>query len=527
MLFRSQLAAGEIPCYQTEKRYVRKDGGSVWIWLTATLLKDPAGSPTCFLSMMEDITERKAAETRLKESEERFRQLFEATTEGIVVHADGIILFVNRNMGAIAGCEPEDLVGKHVMDLVAPASRELVAQKIREGSELPYEFLGVRKDGGTAPLRSSGKNMPFKGRQVRVAAIRDLTERKQMEASLERQLALQKKKTMEAFQANVRIFQLTEKVRAAYQSISQMAQSRKPGDLLGAAVRLLCDPAGLDYREAAIWVPREGMLELASGHPERAPGQVERIPIGADHPLARALRGEAEASPDPGGLVLALQGQSGPAGVLEVRFHSAEEARSWQENILRTLTNALALMFDNLNLYEIVRRQSITDALTEVHNRRYFDEKLAVETERAVRYKRSMALVMLDLDDFKRINDDPRHGHPQGDSVLRELGALLRKQSRQIDIVCRYGGEEFGLILPETSLENAAHHAERLRVALEARPFANLRDPGSPLTVTASFGVSAVDASVQTPAAVLQAADQACFAAKRAGKNKVSVHAQA
>ncbi|GEM_PF-5948854 len=521
-----RLTGGEIPAYRTEKRYLRRDGSVVWVSLTATLLKDGSG-PIGFLSTMENISERKAAETRLKESEERFRQLFEATTEGILVHTDGIILFANRNLSTILGVDPAELVGRGVMDFVAPDSRDLVSQKIRESNEQPYEFLGLRKDGSTVPLRSSGKDMPFEGRLVRVAALRDLTERKQMEASLERQVRLEKKKTMEAFQANVRIFHLTEKVRAAYQSISQLAQSRKPEELLGAAVRLLCDPAGLDYREAAIWVSREGALELAAAHPERDLRQSERISVGTDHPVARTLRGEPEAAPDPGGLLLPLKGQSGTAAVLEVRFHNAEDARSWQENILRTLANALALMFDNLNLYEMVRRQSITDALTEVHNRRHFDEKLAVETERAVRYKRDMALVLLDLDNFKRINDDPRYGHPQGDSVLRELGALLRKQSRQIDIVCRYGGEEFGLILPETSLENATRHAERLRVALEAKTFSNLREPLKPLTVTASFGVSAVDPGHATPAAVLQAADQACYTAKRAGKNRVAVHAQA
>ncbi len=519
MARRGQLDSAPAEAYPMRIR--RRDGEIRKLEISGQRLS--VGGRTLTLGSARDVTERTAAETRLKESEERFRQLFEATTEGIVVHQNGRILFANRNLAEIMGYEVAELIGKPVEDLVAPDSRELVARKVREASGEPYEFNGLKKDGTSVPMRSSGKNMPYEGRTVRVAALRDLTERKRMEASLERQVRLEKKKTLEAFQANVRIFQLTEKVRAAYQAISQLAQNRKGEDLLGAAVRLLCDPAGLDYREAAVWVLRDGRIELGASHPER---QAEGVLAGADHPLARALCGEAEAAPDPMRLLLPLQGQSGPAGVLEVCFHSVEEARSWQENILRTLANALALMFDNLNLYEVVRRQSITDALTGLHNRRHFDEKLAVETERAVRYKRSMALILLDLDDFKRINDDPRYGHPQGDSVLRELGALLRKQSRQIDIVCRYGGEEFGLILPETSLENAALHAERLRVAMEGKAFSNLREPEHPLTVTASFGVSAVDEGHLTPAAVLLAADQACYAAKRAGKNKVRTHVQ-
>jgi diguanylate cyclase (GGDEF)-like protein/PAS domain S-box-containing protein len=469
------------------------------------------------LGSARDVTDRKQSEERLRESEEQFRRLSEATTEGIALQEKGRILFVNRTLAALYGYAPSELIGRDLFDLVAPESRDLVARRIQAADEQPYEAVALRKDGSTFPYEVRGKSMPYQGRTVRVAAIRDISAVRQMSAALERQVRLEKKKTLEAFQANVRIFQLTEKIRAAYESTTHLVNSRNVEELLGSAVKLLCDPAGLDYREALLYLSREGGLELLASHPEQAP---VCIPHDADHPAARAARGGAPQS-DPGGLVLPLKGQAGVVGVLEVRFHNAEEVRSWQENILRTLANSLSLMVDNLNLYEMVRRQSITDVLTGVHNRRYFDEKLLAEVERAVRYKREMTLVMIDLDDFKRINDDPRGGHMQGDDVLREIGLILRKQSRQIDMVCRYGGDEFTLILPETGLANAVRHADRLREIIAAKAFANRLDPQRPFRLTASLGVADVDARRCTSETVLGAADQAAFLAKREGKNRV------
>ena len=154
---------------------------------------------------------------------------------------------------------------------------------------------------------------------------------------------------------------------------------------------------------------------------------------------------------------------------------------------------------------------------------RFFDERLVAEVERAVRYKRELTLVMIDLDDFKIVNDDPQGGHMQGDEVLREIGDLLRKESRQIDIVCRYGGDEFSLILPETGLVNGARHADRLREMIAAQEFHYRQNAERSFHFTISVGVAAVGPGHQTPEAILEAADRAAFLAKREGKNRVKV----
>jgi diguanylate cyclase (GGDEF)-like protein len=163
-----------------------------------------------------------------------------------------------------------------------------------------------------------------------------------------------------------------------------------------------------------------------------------------------------------------------------------------------------------------VASQASTDGLTGLANRRMLDEELALEWRRADRIGEPLAFVLLDLDDFKRVND--RHGHQAGDAVLRAVGDVLTSRVRQADLAGRYGGEEFALILPGTDLLGAQKLAERVRVALAAM---RLDDPGGKtLTATASFGVVA-KGELPTAEKLVAAADAALYEAKRAGKNRV------
>lgn len=160
------------------------------------------------------------------------------------------------------------------------------------------------------------------------------------------------------------------------------------------------------------------------------------------------------------------------------------------------------------------------DALTGLRNRAYFDRRLREELAAAARYGREVSLVILDVDHFKRINDT--HGHPFGDTVLENVGSLLNASLRETDVPCRYGGEEFVLILPDTPGANAADVAERLRARLAEM---TLRPNDPAFRVTASFGVaaSAWFAATPTPAALITAADDALYQAKHGGRNRVVV----
>jgi diguanylate cyclase (GGDEF)-like protein len=165
-----------------------------------------------------------------------------------------------------------------------------------------------------------------------------------------------------------------------------------------------------------------------------------------------------------------------------------------------------------------VASQATTDGLTGLANRRSFDEELALEWRRAHRIGDSFALVLLDLDDFKKVNDT--HGHPAGDAVLRTVGELLGAGVRQIDLAARYGGEEFVVLVPESDEKGAAQLAKRLRLAI-SKARVELPD-GKTLKMTASFGVAA-NGELKSAEELVAAADEALYEAKRAGKNRVCV----
>lgn len=169
-------------------------------------------------------------------------------------------------------------------------------------------------------------------------------------------------------------------------------------------------------------------------------------------------------------------------------------------------------------LQERLRDQSIRDALTGLYNRRYLEETLGRELIRAEREGKAVSVIMGDLDHFKTVND--RFGHLAGDKVLRVFGDLMKRHARASDIYCRYGGEEFLLVLPGMAQEFAVERAEQLRGAMAAAPV----DYGSsPITVTASFGVATFPRDGRSGDELIGAADAALYAAKAAGRNRVNV----
>jgi diguanylate cyclase (GGDEF)-like protein len=173
------------------------------------------------------------------------------------------------------------------------------------------------------------------------------------------------------------------------------------------------------------------------------------------------------------------------------------------------------LALENARLYAEQQKLATTDGLTGLANRRYFDIELARELQRAERHRRSTALMMIDIDDFKSYND--QYGHPAGDDLLRAIAVLLGQYVRTLDTAARYGGEEFVLILPETQAEAACGAAERLRELVAQLP---LTPDHTAARVTISLGVAVVPMHGQTPAELVEAADRALYAAKRAGKNR-------
>jgi diguanylate cyclase (GGDEF)-like protein len=183
--------------------------------------------------------------------------------------------------------------------------------------------------------------------------------------------------------------------------------------------------------------------------------------------------------------------------------------------LLRALADSSAIALRNAELLDRLRAQATIDPLTGCHNRRGFDEILGTELGRARRYDRPMSLVLLDIDHFKRINDD--FGHEVGDNALQRIGRAVRHTFRSTDSAARYGGEEFALVFPETAKDEALRLAERLRALIEQLP------PNSevPRALTASFGIASFPDDASDAMELIRAADRALYQAKANGRNRV------
>jgi diguanylate cyclase (GGDEF)-like protein len=202
-------------------------------------------------------------------------------------------------------------------------------------------------------------------------------------------------------------------------------------------------------------------------------------------------------------------------GVIELRGGSVGQLSADDIELAETLASNAASAIEAARAHGVTESLSLTDPLTRLPNRRQLEHDLATETERARRYRRSSALIMLDVDGFKAFND--RYGHQAGDQVLAQFGELLADSIRASDSAYRYGGEEFAVLVREASVAAAVDLAERLRQKVAER--FSVLPPDAP--VTASFGVVGVEQVEPEPAALIRAADEALYAAKERGRNRV------
>jgi diguanylate cyclase (GGDEF)-like protein len=183
---------------------------------------------------------------------------------------------------------------------------------------------------------------------------------------------------------------------------------------------------------------------------------------------------------------------------------------------MRRVIEHYSLALENLRLRERLRLESIHDPLTGLYNRRYMEESLTLELNRACRQQTTTAVLMLDVDHFKSFNDT--YGHEAGDMVLQALGALLQRNSRSCDIACRYGGEEFLLILPDTSLAAAAQRADEFLKQIRRL---RLTHQNSSFQITASIGVAVFPEHAREQETLIRAADEALYRAKERGRDQV------
>lgn len=208
-------------------------------------------------------------------------------------------------------------------------------------------------------------------------------------------------------------------------------------------------------------------------------------------------------------------------GVLNVETTNERILQPYDLDLLRSLGSQIAMTIAHANYVANVERQAVTDGLTGLFNYRYFRAMLEQEFKRAVRYKRPLSMLMIDIDYFKHYNDT--NGHRMGDEVLYVVATLLKQACRDVDFLVRYGGEEFAILLPETTVDEAYAVAERIRSSIAEHPFPNgPSQPGGKLTV--SIGISGYPGDAHSNIELVDYADAALYSAKRLSRNRICLY---
>jgi diguanylate cyclase (GGDEF)-like protein len=219
-------------------------------------------------------------------------------------------------------------------------------------------------------------------------------------------------------------------------------------------------------------------------------------------------------APVTGTLCLPLMVQGETLGLLTLAGDMGGEHAVSQQQLVVTVGEAIKLSLSNIKLREELREQAIRDPLTGLYNRRYLEESLSRELYRSQRQKTQLCIAMIDLDHFKQVNDT--FGHGAGDSVLREVGRILDEHLRNTDISCRYGGDEFLLVLPDSSFEDTCQRLEQIRIFIKKQIIRYGEKYLNPITI--SIGIASAKECSYVTRDLIRAADEALYLAKQ-GRN--------
>jgi diguanylate cyclase (GGDEF)-like protein/PAS domain S-box-containing protein len=518
----------------SEYRMHRRDGGMVWVRDEAALVYED-GDPRFWQGFLLDITDRKTTEQALEFSEARHRQLVDNVPVGIYrTTPEGELLEANRALARILGYpDREALLRADVQSVyIDPSDREQWMAKLSaEGTVSDFELQLRRTDGAVIWVRDSARVV--RDDQERIVcyegALQDITRQKQAEWEA-RQASQQaaswvarlehRNKEMELIREMGDMLQTCPTAEEAYAVMAHWAEqlfNDRPGALcMISSSRNVVEPV-------ALW--GEPTLGESVFGPDDCwalrTGRLHRV----DHKRSRLICRHLGELPGESALCVPMMAHGEALGILHLQSSAdprgpAVESDS-AEQVAVSVAEHLALALANLRLRESLRTQSIRDPLTGLFNRRYMEESLDREFRRAERRGAPVGVIMLDIDRFTHFNNT--FGHQAGDTLLHALGELLRTRVRAEDIACRYGGEEFVLIMPEASQEITAERAEVLRK--EARELRVQQHGQSLGAVTVSFGVAAFPQHGPSAEAVIRAADLALYRAKSEGRDRVSVAA--
>jgi diguanylate cyclase (GGDEF)-like protein/PAS domain S-box-containing protein len=514
--------------FERDFRFMRPDGTTAWASVKAAAIRD-GENLLGYVGTVENITERRQQEAALRESEARYRYIVDHANDLIYeTGADGRVTAFNPTALRLLKFTREELLGRPYLEFVHPdhrrhAERIYGRQFLKRIASSYEEILAIDKHGQALWLGQQVQLVMEGDRPAGFQVVaRDITARKQAEQALQ---AANDNLTIWVNQLERRnqaisllshmggLLQACQTQEEAFAVFTEMLGRLFP--VTAGALYVLS--ASRDLLEAvAVWGQADGMTPMFAPDDCWAlrRGRVHQSRAGEPALPCRHTKGVVQ-----GSLCVPMMALGDTLGVLYLQVGDPAGVPEGDQQVAVTVAEQAAMALSNLRLRESLRSQSIRDPLTTLFNRRYMEESLERELSRAGRGQLPVGVIMLDLDHYKRFNDT--FGHAAGDTVLRELGAFLRAQLRGGDIACRYGGEEFTLILPDCSLENTRKRADDLRQGIKQL---DVQHHGQSLgKLSVSMGVSAFPGHGASAEALIQSADLALYHAKHNGRDRVEV----
>ena len=468
----------------------------------------------------------------LEESESRYRRLFETAKDGILIldGDTGRITDVNPFLQDMLGYTKTELIGKALWEIGPvkdiPSSQDAM-RELQRNEYIRYEDIPLETKAGERRQVEFVSNVYLvNGWRVIQCNIRDITERKQAEAQV---LA-----TNDELSALVNELQWRDRQMQLMNRMNELLQSCITRDEAYRVISLSAADLFPEHNGClAILHARDQHLEVVASWGTEvcmesffSLDDCWALRLGQIHEVidlkAGLLCRHFRHTPQGGYLCLPLTVQGEMLGVLSLINNTVQrgEHPPGLKQLAVTVGETIKLSLSNLKLRDELRRQAIHDPLTGLFNRRYLDETLPRELHLAQRRKVPLCIVMLDIDGFKQFNDS--FGHSPGDSLLREFGRILRERLRKSDISCRYGGDEFVLVFPDSSIADTQERVEQIRVFIKDL---QIHYDGQKVgMITISAGIAQAPEHGTAESELLQAADEAMYIAKQAGGDRIAVY---
>jgi len=520
-----KISQGE-PVARCDAVHLRKDGSRITISLTVSPLKDESGKITAFSIFIHNTADR-----------EQERELFTALTQsspiGVFIVQNGKFIYVNPPFENIIGYKLSELIRTETINYIHPSDRGIVGIyariALKNGLCQPYEYRVVTRSGQIKWVMETIISIRYQGKRAALGNFMDITKIKQLTDEAKqtnKRLTAAVKKLEEQQRQNAILAEMRDMLQACFKMEETapiiMGTMKKLFPSSQGALFLLSNSRS-DLESVVTWGDFPSALENNVFPPDACWGLrrgrdhvVEDISVGPVCPhLTKTLPGPY--------VCLPLMAKGDILGLLHIKNaftpgnpeHHPETADLQQ--IATTMSEYLSLSIANVKMSESLSRQSIQDSLSGLYNRRFMEESLHREILRAARKQTHIGIIMGDIDHFKQFND--LYGRAAGDKIIAQIGRLLKDKFRGSDITCRCGGEEFLVILPETSLEDTRARAESLLEDINKMRTLSAGQVPSPITM--SMGIASYPEQGTRMEDLMRAANTDLNRAKQEGRNRV------